>query len=65
MHLYLKNKFLYFKDYKIKCSIGKMGLTKKKTEGDLKHQGVFLILNLSCIDLIESSNIQNKLKKLK
>ena len=36
MHLYLKNKFLYFGDYKIKCAIGKMGLTKKKIEGDLK-----------------------------
>ena len=36
MHIYLKNKFLYFHDYKIKCSIGKRGLTKKKREGDLK-----------------------------
>ena len=36
MHLYLKDKFIYFKDYKIKCSIGKRGLTKKKWEGDLK-----------------------------
>ena len=42
MHLYLKNKFLYIKDYKIKCSIGKRGLTKKKTEGDLKTpKGIF------------------------
>ncbi len=36
MHLYLKNKFIYFKDYKIKCSIGKRGLTEKKREGDFK-----------------------------
>ena len=36
MHIYLKNKFLYFHDYKIKCSIGKRGLTRKKQEGDLK-----------------------------
>ena len=36
MHIYLKNKFLYFHDYKIKCSIGKRGLTRKKREGDLK-----------------------------
>ena len=42
MHLYFKNKFLYIKDYKIKCSIGKRGLTKKKTEGDLKTpKGIF------------------------
>jgi len=36
MHIYLKNKFLYFHNYKIKCSIGKRGLTRKKQEGDLK-----------------------------
>tara|TARA_Y100000590_G_scaffold432610_1_gene548821 strand:+ start:1402 stop:1890 length:489 start_codon:yes stop_codon:yes gene_type:complete len=36
MHIYLKKKFLYFHNYKIKCSIGKRGLTKKKWEGDLK-----------------------------
>tara|TARA_A100001011_G_C14252561_1_gene818574 strand:+ start:509 stop:997 length:489 start_codon:yes stop_codon:yes gene_type:complete len=36
MHLYLKKKFIHFRDYKIKCSIGKRGLTKKKVEGDLK-----------------------------
>ena len=42
MHLYLKNKFLYIRDYKIKCSIGKRGLTRKKTEGDLKTpRGIF------------------------
>ena len=42
MHLYLKNKFLYIKDYKIKCSIGKRGLTKEKTEGDHKTpRGIF------------------------
>ncbi len=32
----LKNKLLYFYNYKIKCSIGKRGLTRKKREGDLK-----------------------------
>ena len=36
MHISLKNKFLYFYNYKIKCSIGKKGLTSKKKEGDLK-----------------------------
>ena len=36
MHIYLKKKILYFQDYKIKCSIGKRGLTSKKKEGDLK-----------------------------
>ena len=36
MHIFLKKKILYFRDYKIKCSIGKRGLTSKKREGDLK-----------------------------
>ena len=36
MHIILKNKFLYFYNYKIKCSIGKKGITSNKKEGDLK-----------------------------
>ena len=42
MNIKLKNKFLYFKKYKIKCSIGKRGITVKKKEGDNKTpSGVF------------------------
>ena len=36
MHISLKKNFLYFYNFKIKCSIGKGGLTSKKKEGDLK-----------------------------
>ena len=36
MHIILKKKYLLFYNYKIKCSIGKKGLTSKKKEGDLK-----------------------------
>ena len=36
MHIKLKNNFIYFYNYKIKCSIGKNGLSSKKREGDLK-----------------------------
>ena len=35
MHIFLKNKFLYFGHYKIKCAIGKRGISKNKKEGDL------------------------------
>ena len=35
MHIILKNKFLYFRHYKIKCAIGKRGISKNKKEGDL------------------------------
>tara|TARA_Y100001970_G_scaffold293109_1_gene437811 strand:- start:3057 stop:3548 length:492 start_codon:yes stop_codon:yes gene_type:complete len=36
MHIKLKNNHLYFYNYKIKCSIGKKGITAKKREGDYK-----------------------------
>ena len=32
--MFLKNKFLYIGHYKIKCAIGKKGISKKKIEGD-------------------------------
>ena len=34
MNVILKKKFIYFKDYKAKCAIGKRGISKKKVEGD-------------------------------
>ena len=34
MDLILKKNFIYFKDYKAKCAIGKRGITNKKVEGD-------------------------------
>ena len=34
MKIILKKKFIYFKDYKAKCAIGKRGISKKKVEGD-------------------------------
>ena len=36
MNIILKNKFLYFLNYKLKCSVGKSGITNKKKEGDNK-----------------------------
>ena len=34
MDIILKKKFIYFKDYKAKCTIGKRGIISKKVEGD-------------------------------
>ena len=34
MHIILNKNYLYFYNYKIKCSIGKNGLTSMKREGD-------------------------------
>ena len=36
MNIILKNKFLYFENYKLQCSIGKSGISSKKREGDNK-----------------------------
>ena len=35
MNIKIKNHLLLYKDYKLKCSIGKSGITNKKKEGDL------------------------------
>ena len=34
MHIKLRNKKLFFGNYKIKCAIGKRGISRKKREGD-------------------------------
>ena len=34
MNIILKNNFIFLKDYKVKCAIGKRGITSKKVEGD-------------------------------
>ena len=36
MNIILKNIFLYFQNYKLKCSIGKNGISYNKKEGDNK-----------------------------
>tara|TARA_B100000780_G_scaffold101854_1_gene71156 strand:+ start:1247 stop:1738 length:492 start_codon:yes stop_codon:yes gene_type:complete len=42
MNIKLKNKYLYFSKYKVKCAIGKRGITVKKKEGDNKTPaGIF------------------------
>ena len=42
MNIKLKKNFLYFDKYRIKCAIGKRGITHKKLEGDNKTPvGVF------------------------
>ena len=36
MNIILKNRFLYFLNYKLKCTVGKNGIFYKKKEGDNK-----------------------------
>lgn len=35
MHILVKNNFLNYKNYKVKCALGKKGINYKKKEGDL------------------------------
>ena len=42
MNIELKNKILYLNNYKLRCSIGKRGITANKKEGDEKTpRGIF------------------------
>ena len=65
MHLYLLNKFLYIKEYKIKCSIGKRGLTERKTEGDLKTPKGTFNFNVILYRADRIKNFRAKIKKVR
>ena len=42
MNIKIKKHFLYYKDYKLKCAVGKSGITHNKKEGDLSTpKGLF------------------------
>ena len=44
MHILIKNNYLTFKHYRIKCAIGKRGIGNKKKEGDfITPKGLFKI----------------------
>ena len=65
MHLSLKNKFIYFYNYKVKCSIGKKGLTFKKSEGDLKTPKGKFKFNFLMYRKDRIKKINCKIKKIK
>ena len=47
MHIFVNNKYISFNNYKVKCSVGKRGIRKKKKEGDLiTPKGSFKIKNI-------------------
>ena len=62
MHIKLKNKKLYLNDYKIKCAIGKTGISKQKKEGDLATpKGNYSFIRL----LYRKDRVKNLISKLK
>ena len=47
MNIKLKKKILYFGKYKVKCAIGKRGITSKKVEGDKKTpKGIYTLKSI-------------------
>ena len=64
MHIVINNKNLTYKNYKVKCSIGKRGIGSKRKEGDLiTPKGKFKIkFILYRKDRVK--NIQTKIRKI-
>ena len=64
MNIQLKKKILYFDKYKIKCALGKRGITSKKKEGDGKTPIGTYKLNSIFYRKDRISKIKTTLKKI-
>ena len=64
MNIELKNKFLYFQKYKLRCSIGKRGISIKKREGDKKTPKGEFRLKYILYRKDRIFNFKTKLKKI-
>ena len=67
MNIIIKNRFLLYKAYKFKCSIGKSGIKKNKREGDnASPKGIFSLGKFYYRpDRIKKININLSSKKIK
>ena len=65
MNIELKNKFLYFQKYKLRCSIGKRGISIKKKEGDKSTPKGEFKLKYILYRKDRVFDLQTKLKKIK
>ena len=54
----IKNKFLNYGDYKVKCVIGKRGISSFKKKETLLHQEGNLKLKVYFIEKIESRDLK-------
>ena len=64
MNIKLKNKFLYIHKYKLRCAIGKRGITSNKKEGDKKTpKGTFTFKSIF-YRKDKILDIKSKLKKI-
>ena len=65
MNIELKNKFLYFQKYKLRCSIGKRGISIRKKEGDKRTPKGEFRLKYILYRKDRVFDIQTTLKKIK
>jgi L,D-peptidoglycan transpeptidase YkuD (ErfK/YbiS/YcfS/YnhG family) len=65
MNIELKNKFLYFQKYKLRCSIGKRGISIKKKEGDKRTPKGEFKLRYILYRKDRVFDLQTRLKKIK
>ena len=63
MNINIKKHLLLYKDYKLKCSIGKSGITGSKKEGDLATPKGTFSLGLLYYRKDRIKRIQSKIKK--
>ena len=64
MNIELKKKFLYFKNYKLRCAVGKRGISSKKKEGDKKTPKGEFKLKYILYRKDRILNLKTKLKKI-
>ena len=64
MNIILKNKFIYLQNYKLRCSIGKNGISYKKKEGDNKTPRGKFKLKYILYRKDRIPNLKTKLKKI-
>ena len=63
MNIIIKKHFLLYKDYKLKCSVGKSGITHLKKEGDLATPSGIFKLGLLYYRKDRNQSIKSKIKK--
>lgn len=64
MNILLKNKILYFQNYKLRCSVGKSGISYKKKEGDNKTPRGKFKFKYILYRKDRVPNLKTKLKKI-
>ena len=62
MHIYINNKFISYNNYKVKCAVGKRGISIKKKEGDfITPKGTFKIKEI----FYRKDRVENLITRLK